>query len=147
MTDSTDQVITNAVEQVFKALSAAIDTKNARARALADSRQKLRELTRAAERIVAVLPGHSRRAMQQRLNMIRARGRRGYTPAEDVRARAVGAFLRSRKGAPFCPQDLMKWLKVRHIACPDPRYAARTLARKAKQGVVRRVGYGWYRVV
>ena len=146
MADTVDQVMGKAVEQVFRALTAEIAEKQARARALADTRARVRELTRVAERMVAVLPEHTRRAGVQRLAALRARGSRGHDAAEDKRARAIAAFLQAHRGVAFRPRDLTDWLKARHIACPDSRYAARTLGRKARQGAIRRMAHGSYRV-
>lgn len=145
--DQTEHALAGAVAQAFRAVEAEALAANRLARDLAAKRARLGELVRAAERLVSVLDGDARRQAVQDLAALRARTSRKRDDREHARLRAVEAFLRTHKHQTFTPKDLQAFLKRRDLSVPDPRYAARTLARKARQGHVMRVSTGVYRAV
>ncbi|MEM9138454.1 MAG: hypothetical protein AAGB15_01365 [Pseudomonadota bacterium] len=137
---SLSQAVTAMLDDLDRTLANHKDLTRQRSAA----KRRATDLTAAIRRLIPLLPAADRNEVSIRVSRNAAAFRGPSFGRMTKRTAAVNAFLRTWPHPTMTPADLTAHLVGLDLPPPDPRYAARALARKVKQGLLKRTAYGRY---
>lgn len=147
MKPMTDAPLSQAVSAMLEDLDRTLADHKDLTRRRKAAKRRISDLTAAIRRLIPLLPQQDRTAVSARLGSKTATLRGLPFGPVTKRAAALNALLRTWPRPTLRPADVTAHLVSLDLPPPDPRYAARALARKVRQGVLRRTGYGLYEIV